>query len=215
MERQIRRLATGALVLFGLLAVNVNYIQVVAAERLANHPANKRLLIQEYDVQRGQILAADRRTVLARSRATKGDLKYLRRYPDGQRYAHITGYYSFVFGRSRLEQGFNDVLSGRSAELLPQRFIDEILGRDQRGGTLVLSIDPRVQEAAESGLAGRRGAVAAVNPQTGEVLALVSHPTYNPNRLSSHDGKQIRRAWEQLNADPHNCLLYTSDAADE
>ncbi|HEX9892142.1 MAG TPA: penicillin-binding protein 2, partial [Actinomycetota bacterium] len=75
MDRQIRRLATGFLVLFGLLALNVNYIQVIAADDLANNPANKRLLIQEYVVDRGQILAADRSTVLARSRATEGALK--------------------------------------------------------------------------------------------------------------------------------------------
>ncbi|HZA60815.1 MAG TPA: penicillin-binding protein 2 [Actinomycetota bacterium] len=213
MERQIRRLATAFLILFGLLAVNVNYIQVIAADDLANHPANKRLLIQEYDINRGTILASDRSTVLARSRATTDDLKYLRRYPRGRLYGHLTGFYSFVFGRSRLEQSFNPYLSGRSDEQLPQRFIDEVLGRDQRGASIVLSIDPRLQKIADRGLGARQGAVAAINPQTGEVLALASRPSYDPNPLSSHKPREIRRTWDRLNADPDKPLL--SNASDQ
>jgi peptidoglycan glycosyltransferase len=212
MDRQIRRLATGSLVLFALLAANLNYIQVIAANDLANNPHNKRLLIQEYNVKRGEILAADRTTVLARSRATDGQLKYLRRYPEASRYAHLTGFYSFVFGRSELEQRYNDELAGRAPELFPQRFIDEVLGRDRRGASLVLSVDPRLQQIADRGLGRRQGAVAAINPQTGEVLALASNPSYDPNVLSSHDGKAIRQAWQDLNADPDKPLL--SNASD-
>jgi peptidoglycan glycosyltransferase len=207
MERQIRLVATGFLILFGLLGLNVNYIQVIAASDLANNPANKRLLIQEYDVQRGQIIAADGRTVIATSEESRGALKYLRRYPEGTRYAHLSGYYSFVFGRSELEQRYNDLLSGRAPEVALQSFVDEVLGRDRRGASLVLSVDPRLQETADEALGSRPGAVAALNPQTGEVLALVANPTFDPNALSSHDGKAIRRAWKRLNADPAKPLL--------
>lgn len=207
MERQIRMLATGFLILFGLLALNVNYIQVIEARDLANNPANKRLLIQEYDVQRGQILGADGRTVIATSEETGGALKYLRRYPGEELYAQLSGYYSFVFGRSALEQGYNDELSGRAPEVALQTFVDEVLGRDRRGASLVLTIDPRLQQTAAAGLGDRPGAVAAINPQTGEVLALVSNPSFDPNVLSSHDGKAIRKAWNRLNADPDKPLL--------
>jgi penicillin-binding protein A len=207
MERQIRVVATGFLILFGLLGLNINYIQVIASSDLANNPANKRLLIQEYDVQRGQILAADRRTVIATSEETEGALKYLRRYPQGRLYAHMSGYYSFVFGRSKLEQGYNDELSGRAPEVALQTFVDEVLGRDRRGASLVLTIDPRLQQTAAQSLGDRPGAVAAVNPQTGEVLALVANPSFDPNVLSSHDGKTIRKAWKRLNADPDKPLL--------
>jgi peptidoglycan glycosyltransferase len=207
MERQIRLVATGFLILFGLLGLNVNYIQVIAAGDLANNPANKRLLIQEYDVQRGQIIAADGRTVIATSEESRGALKYLRRYPQGARYAHLSGYYSFVFGRSELEQRYNDLLSGRAPEVALQSFVDEVLGRDRRGASLVLTIDPRLQETADAALGGRPGAVAALNPQTGEILALVANPSFDPNALSSHDGKAIRRAWKRLNADPAKPLL--------
>jgi peptidoglycan glycosyltransferase len=207
MDRQIRRVALAFLLLFGLLAVNLNYIQVIAASDLANHPANKRLLIQEYNVDRGEILASDRRTVLAESLPTRGQLKYLRRYPHSSLYAHVTGFYSFVFGRSELEQSYNPYLAGRAAELFPERFVDELLGRDPRGASLVLTIDPVLQRAAQQALAGRAGAVAAVNPQTGEVLALVANPTFDPNVLSSHNGDTIRAAWRRLNRDPDKPMV--------
>ena len=201
MDGQIRKLAMAFLLLFGALALNLNYIQVIRADNLANNPANKRLLIQEYDVDRGEIVASDRQTVLAMSEATDDDLKYLRVYPEGELYGHLTGFYSFIFSRTELEQSYNDYLSGRADELLPQRLVDEILGRDQKGANLVTTLDPDLQRIAAQGLAGREGAVAAINPQTGEVLALVSNPTYDPNPLSSHDPQQIRRTYRSLDPD--------------
>lgn len=213
MERQIRRVALGFLVLFGLLAVNVNYIQVIAADELANNPANKRLLIAEYDVDRGEIVAADGRTVIARSQATRDDLKYLRLYPEGPLYAHLSGFYSFIFSRSELEQSYNDYLAARADELFPQRLVDEILGRDLRGASIVTSIRPELQEAAADALGERRGAVVAVDPRNGEVLALVANPTFDPNLLSSHNPDEIRATWSELNDDPDKPLL--SNANDE
>jgi penicillin-binding protein A len=200
MERQIRRLAIAFLVLFGAIAVNLNYIQVVAADRIANNNANRRLLIQEYEVDRGEIVAADHRTVLADSEATGGDLKYQRLYPEDPDlgYGHMTGYHSFIFGRTELEQSYNDYLSARAEELFPQQLIDEILGRDEQGAGLVLTIDPELQAIAAEGLGGQEGAVAAIDPRTGEVLALASNPTYDPNPLASHEPREVRRAYRQL-----------------
>jgi peptidoglycan glycosyltransferase len=200
-DRQIRRLAIGFLVLFGALAVNLNYIQVVAADRIANNTANKRLLIEEYDVDRGEILAADGRTLLATSEATGGDLKYQRIYPQDSSlgYGHVTGYHSFIFSRTELEQSYNDYLSARADELFPQRFIDQLLGRDEKGANLVLTIEPELQEIAARELsAAGEGAVAALDPRSGEVLALYANPTYDPNPLASHDPEEVRRAYRRL-----------------
>lgn len=213
MDRQIRRLAYAIVALFVVLFGAVNYVQVYAAEELANNPANARLLIQEYDVARGRILGADGRTVLARSAPTGGRLKYLRRYPDGALFAHVTGYYSFVFGRSELEQSQNDFLAARAPELVPFTVVDQILGRDKQGADVVTTIEPRLQRVATQALGNRPGAVAAIDPQTGDVLALVSYPSYDPGVLSSHDGKEIRRNWRSLNDDPAKPLL--SKANDE
>ena len=202
MDRQIRRLALAFLVLFAALAVNLNYLQVIAADDLANNNANKRLLYEEYSIDRGLILAADRQTVLADTRKTGGDLKYQRLYPQPPElgYGHLTGYHSFVYGRTELEQTFNDELSARAAELFPQRLIDEFLGRDLEGASLVTTIEPELQELAARALAERdfEGAVAAIDPATGDVLALASRPTYDPSPLASHEPRRVRSAYRQL-----------------
>ena len=214
MDRQIRRLGLGLLVLFGVLFAQINYIQVVAADRIANNPANAyRQLKAEYQVDRGSILAADGRTVLALSRRSSGDLKYQRRYPEGERYGHITGFYSFVYGKRELESTFNDYVNGDAAELLPQTLTDMVLGRDKRGATIVTTIEPNLQAAAEQALGSQPGGVVAIDPETGDVLALVANPTYDPNSLSAQDGKEVRAAWDELNDDPDQPLL--SRASDE
>jgi peptidoglycan glycosyltransferase len=207
MERQIRRLAWAFVALFVVLFAQVNYLQVFAADDLANNPANKRLLLQEYDVQRGQILARDGSTVLAVSRPTQGELKYRRAYPQGELFGQVTGYYSVVFGRSGLEASFNDYLAGRAAELLPQKLVDEILGRPKRGASIVTSISPTLQQVARERLGSLPGAVVALDPRTGEILAMYADPGFDPNPLASHDPGVVRAAWDRLNADPAKPLI--------
>jgi penicillin-binding protein A len=215
-DRQIRRLGAGLLVLFLLLLAQINHIQVFAADELENNSANAtRQLRAEYAVDRGAILANDGQTVLASSRPSSGFLKYQRRYPQGPRYAHLTGFYSFVFGRSELEQSFNEYLAGDAAELLPQTLTDMVLGRDRRGATIVTTLDPEVQAAAEQAAAAEQGdvAIAVVEPSTGNVLALVAEPTYDPNPLAVQDGAAVREAWDELNTDPERPMV--SRASDE
>jgi peptidoglycan glycosyltransferase len=207
MDRQVRRLAVAFLVLFLLLLGQLTYLQVFAAEDLANNPANQRLLLDEYNVDRGNILAGDERTVLARSRPTKGRLKYLRVYPQHGLAGQITGFYSFIYGRSGLEQKYNDFLSGRASQLLPQNLVDEILGRPKRGASVVTTIDARLQRVASRALGNLPGGVVALDPRTGEVLAMVANPTYDPTALASHDGTKVRAAWRQLTKDRGKPLL--------
>jgi penicillin-binding protein A len=206
-DQHIRRLALAFLALFIVLFVQANYLQVFASSRLANNPANQRLLLEEYEVDRGDILARDGRTVLARSKSTEGKLKYLRVYPNGPLYAGVTGYYSLVFGRYGLEQSENDYLAGRSSDLLAQNLVDELLGRDKRGATVVTTIDARLQRVAKQALGSLPGAVVAMDPATGEVLAMVANPSYDPNALASHDPKAVRTAQRQLVKDPDKPLL--------
>src|SRR4029453_7881120 len=216
MERQIRKLGMALLALFLIAFLQINYIQVFAAGRIANDPANaQRQLIAEYKIDRGSILAADGTTVLASSRKSPGALRFPRRYPQGERYAHETGFYSFVFGRTELEQSFNDFLTGDAAELLPQTLTDLVLGRPKQGATIVTTLVPEIQEAAAAAAEGGAGvvAIAAIDPATGDVLALVSEPSYDPNPLASQDPKVVRDSWDELNADPEKPLL--SRASDE
>jgi peptidoglycan glycosyltransferase len=215
MNRRIRRLGIGLVVLFGLLFAQVSYLQVFAAGRIAENPANAtRQIIAEYKVDRGQIITADG-TVIALSEPTSGRdaLRYARRYPQGPLFAGITGYYSRVYGRSELEQSMNSYLSGDAPELTISTFADLVLGRPKKGGSVITTIDARLQRVATDALGSLPGAVVALTPSTGDVLALVSNPTFDPNELSSQDTDTIKAAWERLNADPNEPLL--SRANDE
>jgi len=218
MDRQVRRLAVALGVMFVILFAQLNYLQVFAASSIFNNPANeKRRIIQDFQVRRGEIVARDGHTVLADSVPTSGALKFLRRYPQGSLYAHITGFDSLVFGATRLESTYNDFLGARATELLPSTIEDEILNRPKRGGTVVTTIDPKLQQVAEHALSQavtNGGAVAALDPRTGEVLALVSIPSFDPNPLSTHNPKGIRAAMKQLKPrSPKTPLL--SNATDQ
>src|SRR5436853_438857 len=215
MDKQIRRLGYALVFLFLLLFVQVNYLQVFAADRIANNPANTtRLLIQASDIDRGNILARDGSTILAESVPTKGEFKYLRRYPEGPLDADITGAYPLVGAPTNLEASYNDLLSGRATELLPSTVVDQILGRPRKGATVVTTIDPNLQQVADQQLhnAGL-GAVVAMDPSTGEILAMASNPTYDPNELASHDIKSATAAYNRLTKDPKRPLL--SNANDQ
>ena len=170
-------------------------------------------MIAEYKVFRGPLLANDARTPLALSRKTKGDLVYQRRYPDGPLYGGVTGIYSVVFGRTELEQAMNPFLNGDAPELAAQTFADLVLGRPKQGAAVVTTIDTELQAVAAAALGTEAGAVVALDPRTGEVLAMVSNPSYDPNVLSSGTGAQIRDQWDKLNNDPSHPLL--SNANDQ
>jgi penicillin-binding protein A len=209
-NRQIGRVAAITLVLFAALFVNLNVITLIQADDLANHPANRRLIIREYGIERGPIVVGE--TAIARSEETEGQYRYLRTYPEGELYAHLTGYYSVVLQRYGLEAALNEDLTGRSTEVLAQN-LGELLGASDRAGNVVeLTIDPRAQRAARDGLAGRVGAVVALDPTTGAILAQYSNPTFDPNPLSSHDPRAIADAWEPLREDPSRPLVDRSIA---
>ena len=206
MNGQIRRVAVVVLAGFMLLFAAPFYWQVVAADRLNNDPRNGRVLVKEYSIERGQIVLPDGSSV-ARSIPTNDALKYERRYPQGGRYGMITGFDSLVFGRSLAESEFNSFLLGKAPEQFAQNLSDLLTARPNPGGTLVLTLDPGAQRAAERELGGRKGAVVALDPATGKVLAMTTYPRYDPNDLSSHDTQAVRKAWNRLNKDPDKPLL--------
>jgi penicillin-binding protein A len=210
MNRQIGRVAAITLVLFGALFINLNVITLIQADDLANHPANRRLIIREYAIERGPLVVGE--TAIARSVETEGQYRYLRTYPEPELYAHLTGYYSVVLQRSGLEAALNEDLTGRPTEVVAQN-LGEFLGASDRAGNVVeLTIDPRAQRAARDALAGRVGAVVAIDPTTGAILAQYSNPTFDPNPLSSHDPREIAEAWDPLRTDPQRPLVDRSIA---
>src|SRR3954466_2233174 len=211
MDRQIRRLGIAFVALFGLLFAQVAYVQVIAADRIANEPANApRQIKAEYAVERGQILASNRTTVLALSRANadpSSPYRYLRDYPTGELWGQLTGYYSRIYGRTGLEQAMNPYLSGTAPEFATQNLTDIILGRPKRGGTVITTLVPRVQATARKALGSHQGAVVAVDPSNGDILAMYSNPGFDPNTLSSGSDQQIEKAWQSLISDPEKPLV--------
>ena len=198
MNAPLRRVAISILVLFTLLIINVNYIQVVRSDDLRSDSSNTRVLAAEYDRERGAIVVGG--TAVAESLPTDGRLKYLRNYPQGELYAAVTGYHSLIYNNYQLERAENDVLAGSDARLTFRRLADMFTGRDPAGGDVVLTLDPAVQEAAMAGLEGVTGAVVALDPSSGAILAMASTPSYDPTRLSSHDPADIRAYWDELEA---------------
>ena len=159
MNRRIRRLGVGLVALIGLLFLQVSYIQVFAAGRIAADPANaRRQIIAEYKVERGQIITADG-TVIALSEPTgaNASLRYVRRYPEGPLFAGITGFYSQVYGRTELEQAMNTYLAGDAPELTVSTLADLVLGRPKKGGHVITTVNARLQRVAAAALGTQSG----------------------------------------------------------
>jgi cell division protein FtsW (lipid II flippase)/cell division protein FtsI/penicillin-binding protein 2 len=174
-----------------VLIANLTWLQVADARALSTDPGNTRNLDAELRAERGSILTRDG-VVLARS--VKGaDGFFARIYPAGSLAAHVTGYYSTRYGRAGVESSQNDALAGHRGYATFADVMDDALGRPVPGNDVVLTIDSRIQKAAEKALVGHRGAVVAIDPATGAVLALASSPTYTP--------ATVEKDWSALSAD--------------
>jgi peptidoglycan glycosyltransferase len=182
--------------MFGALLINANVVQVGQAQSLKDDPRNSRVLLSEYSHQRGPIVVGGR--AVAMSKKTNDAYKYERVYPGGDLYAPVTGYYSLQVGTTGIEQAENEILSGDSDKLFVRRISDYFTGRQPQGGQVVLTINPRAQQAAYDALAGKTGAVVALNPQTGAILAMVSRPSFDPNPLTTHNTRQIQQSYNTL-----------------
>lgn len=205
MNAPIRKVAIAVLVLFGLLFINLNYVQVVQADKLRRNEGNQRLLLQTYERQRGSIVVDGK--AIATSTPTNDKLKYLRTYPAKRLYAPVTGYYSLVYNASAIEKAEDSILSGEDDRLFVRRVSDLVTGREPRGGNVVLTLNPAGQTAADKLLGNRKGSIVALDPRTGAVLAMVTSPSFDPNPLSTHDPKKIKAAWDAINAQPGKPLL--------
>ncbi|HWD09747.1 MAG TPA: penicillin-binding protein 2, partial [Actinomycetota bacterium] len=183
MNRQIRIIALIALVLFAALFININWVQLVDAQHLANNPNNIRILLKEYAMQRGAILSADEKNAAYSVHTPSDAYKWERSYPLGSLFADVTGYDSLVYGSSELESTQNKTLTGQTGTLTMQSLSDQLLGSGTVGNTLVLTIQSQLQQVATTALGSHKGAVVALDPTTGAILAMVTSPTYDPTPL--------------------------------
>jgi len=205
MNRSLRRVAIAALVMFLALLINDNVVQVGQANSLKSNALNQRVLYSEYSHRRGPIIVGGRAVAL--SRKVGGLFKYQRFYPGGPTYSPVTGYYSLLYGATDIEQTENEILSGDSDKLFVRRISDYFTGRTPQGGAVELTLNANAQQTAYQALAGKRGAVVALNPQTGAILALATSPSYDPAPLASHHSATVRRAYQSLLHDPASPLL--------
>jgi peptidoglycan glycosyltransferase len=184
-------------VLFGLLVAFTSRWTVFEADALRDNARNKRPLLEEQRIHRGLIRAADG-TLLARSVEKPGRI-WERTYPAEGLFAHAIGYSYTNLGRAGLERSRNDELTGERSEL--SSILDELRGRTREGDDVITTLNPRAQRVALDGLAGRKGAVVALDPATGAVRVMASVPGYDPSRLRSE------RTFRGLNRDPESPLL--------
>lgn len=205
MNKQVGRLGIAMVVMLVALALNLSFIQVISASSIDDKPGNRRNLLREYSRERGPILVAGNPIVT--SVRTQDALTHLRTYSDGAQYASVTGFYSFLYGATGIERAENSVLSGSDDSLVIDRLQQLLAGRKPRGGAVSLTLNPGAQKAAWEGLAGRTGAVVAIEPSTGRLLAVVSSPSFDPNLLSSHDGVAIKQAYADYLANDKQPML--------
>jgi penicillin-binding protein A len=183
---QIRQLYGLFALLFAVLVGFTSYWAVVDAEGLEDNPDNRRALIEEQTIPRGLIYARDGRTVLARNRSERrgGTRIFVREYPRGGQFAHPVGYSFIRNGQRSLELFRNDDLVGEEDEF--ESILSGLEDREREGKDVITNLDVAGTEAAVAGLAGRKGSVVAIEPQTGKVRVMVSVPEYDPNLIPSN-----------------------------
>ncbi len=204
MNTPLRRLATMVLVMFLVLVGGVTSVQVFQAQRLNNDPRNARTIYREFGSARGPIVAGG--TAIAKSVPVDDPFHYQRQYVAGPEYSAVTGFYSVVNGSTQLENAENGDLTGRSDQLFFSRVRDLLTGRSAEGAAVETTIIPAAQDAAWKALGNQQGAVVAIEPSTGKILALVSTPGFDPNALASHSTAAAGKAYNDLAKAPGNPL---------
>ncbi len=196
MNGPIRKVTVFVALMMAALLLNLTAISVVQADDLNADPRNRRVRDAEFARPRGAILVGN--DPIAVSVERPGRFPFVRTYPAGELWSSVTGWYSYDYARSGLESYYNEELAGTSRVQSVGRLVDLITGRQSQGANISTTLNPRAQAAAVSALGDQQGAVVAMNYETGEILALVSTPTYDPNRLATVDLEVAREAWTEL-----------------
>ncbi len=203
MDRQIRWIGFVLVVLFGVLFLQLNNVQVLQAAKLANAPGNSRHITADFSRPRGVIQTADG-VVVARSVPSHDSYKLLRQYPAGPLFADVTGFFSLTYGSDGVEASYDKDLSGQTLTI---RHLSDLLRPQTVTEDLTLTISDRLQQQAANSLGQLKGAVVAIDPRDGSVLAMYSFPSYDPNALASHDQAAVTKARAAYLADPSQPML--------
>jgi len=175
----------------------IAYFQAFKAHDIAAEQGNKRLWAKRNEVLRGTIY--DRNGTALTTGAKTGDLTQSRQYVNGDLYVHALGYVNQKYGLTGLEESYDEELSTYSSvqtgvrsflqdfslDSLKKAFSTRGVEEKKIGNGVITTLDPILQKIARDSLGNNRGAVVALDPKTGEVLAMVSTPTYDPNNLDA------------------------------
>ncbi len=201
------------LIMFLALFASTSWIQVINADALASNPANKRALYDSYEVQRGSIIASG--SAIASSVPSDDLYSWQRVYTDADMWAPVTGYINPALDSATgIERAMNSELSGTAGSQFFSRVERIFTGQPPRGSNVLLSLDAGVQRAAYDALGDLQGAVIAIEPSTGRILALVTSPSYDTNLLASHNIAEVNAAYDALVADPGKPLSDRAIAGD-
>ena len=213
MTKELRRISILMLAMFFALFGAVSWIQVVHADELSANEANRRALYDSYEVQRGSIIIGG--SAIASSVPSNDLYSWQRVYTDGDMWAPVTGFINPALDSSRgIEQAMNGVLSGTASSQFLQRIERIVTGQQPRGSNVVLTLDPAVQQAAYEALGDLTGAVIAIEPDTGRILAMVTSPSYDTNLLASHATDEVNAVYDALEADAGKPLSNRAIAGD-
>lgn len=208
MNKPIRTISVFCLLLFVALMVNATWLQYWKADSYDKDLRNRRVIEAAYSQQRGAILVGDE--AIAESVPSDDEYDFQRTYAEPFKYAHETGYFSF-YDQTGIERSQNDVLSGDDDALFVNKLVDLLSNKSGKGGNVVLTLDRGAQDAAYEGLDALPGdveaSVVAIQPSTGKILAMASLPSFDPNKLASHDFSQVRTDYDRLQGAEDEPLL--------
>ena len=205
MNRELKRVSAAILIMFLALMVSTTTITVFQVDNLRSNDQNTRTLYDSYSAERGPILVGGE--PIAESVPSNDKFKFQRVYKNPELYAAITGYFTLNQGNTGIENSLNDYLSGTANDQFLAKLNSILTGQSPKGAAVELTIDPAVQQAAWDALGDHPGSVVAIDPSSGAILAMVSKPSFDPNRLASHDDDQVIAAYDELLGDPSNPLF--------
>ncbi|MFM9551405.1 MULTISPECIES: peptidoglycan D,D-transpeptidase FtsI family protein [Streptomyces] len=195
MNKPLRRIAIFCGLLVLALLIRNNWLQYVQADTLATDKNNRRVAIERYATPRGDIIVDGK--AITGSVASEGlDYKYKRTWKNGEMWAPVTGYSSQIIGATQLESLEDGILTGNDDRLFFRNTLDMLTGKKKEGGSVVTTLNAAAQKAAFKGLGDKKGAVAALDPKTGAILALASTPSYDPSTfagISTKDSKTFSK----------------------
>ncbi|MEO7122466.1 MAG: penicillin-binding transpeptidase domain-containing protein [Lacisediminihabitans sp.] len=212
MNRELKRVSIVVVMLFVALLCSTTVITVFQVDSLRSDPRNVRTIYDSYSAERGPILVHGQ--PIAESKPSKDKYNFQRVYSNPELYSAVTGYFTLNQGNTGLEGSLNNYLSGTDNDQFLDKMNAILTGKNPQGAAVNTTINPAAQQAAWDALGTNSGAVVALNPKTGAILAMVSKPAYDPNLLAAHDSNTIIANYKKLLSDPTNPLINRSISGD-